>query len=99
FEKLRFQFEAEIGCKGKTFFCNLQIFQELFANFFLSFFFEAAARLSVRNSLLRFVRTCFLIADAKVGIILRRANFFEYFFHIFYKIPHFTHLYLYLYYI
>ncbi|MBR3703583.1 MAG: hypothetical protein IKM12_08585, partial [Alistipes sp.] len=65
-------FRSGKWCKDKASFLNHQIFQELFATFFSQTHFCSSFRLIVLGS----HRAYFLIADAKVGIIFIRANFF-----------------------
>jgi hypothetical protein len=61
--------------KVRPFFLTTKFFKNFLQTFF-KLLFEAVSNLSIRNSLLRFVRTYFLIADAKVGIIFISANLF-----------------------
>jgi hypothetical protein len=72
-------------CKDNARFSIHQIFQELFANFFIFLHFrplKKADSAAIRSSI---EEQYFSFADAKVGIIFFRANFFEHFFHFFYN--------------
>ena len=91
-------FEAESGAKIKHLFLTTKFFKNFFAIFF-KFLFSSSVSSFKLATFCRTLRTYFLIADAKVGIIFTPANFLQYFFTqfcIFLKNPH---LYLYLLYI
>ncbi|MBR5863868.1 MAG: hypothetical protein IKY76_04840, partial [Alistipes sp.] len=67
-------FRSGKWCKDKASFSNHQIFQELFATFFLSFFFFIGFEACTSRPFVESLRTYFLIADAKVGIIFIPAS-------------------------
>ena len=72
-------------CKDKSNILNHQIFQELFRKLFSKSLFEPASVGTFATFVSRLRRTVFVIADAKVGIISKRANIFELFLSFFSK--------------
>lgn len=76
---------------------NHQIFQELFRKLFSKLLFEPASVETFATFVSRLRRTVFVIADAKVGIISKRANFFELFLSFLLKKTFFASLYLIIY--
>ena len=78
-------FRSGKWCKDKSNILNHQIFQELFRKLFSKLLFEPASVGTFATFVSRLRRTVFVIADAKVGIISKRANIFELFLSFFSK--------------
>ena len=78
-------FRSGKWCKDKSNILNHQIFQELFRKLFSKSLFEPASVGTFATFVSRLRRTVFVIADAKVGIISKRANIFELFLSFFFK--------------
>lgn len=78
-------FRSGKWCKDKSNILNHQIFQELFRKLFSRLLFEPASVGTFATFVSRLRRTVFVIADAKVGIISKRANIFELFLSFFSK--------------
>lgn len=78
-------FRSGKWCKDKSNILNHQIFQELFRKLFSKSLFEPASVGTFATFVSRLRRTVFVIADAKVGIISKRANIFELFLSFFSK--------------
>lgn len=78
-------FRSGKWCKDKSNILNHQIFQELFRKLFSKSLFEPTSVGTFATFVSRLRRTVFVIADAKVGIISKRANIFELFLSFFSK--------------